>query len=42
MKSEENSEETGRNYKSIFFESWPEYDEKLAEDDIVNIAVQVM
>jgi leucyl-tRNA synthetase len=44
MKSEED-EEVRRDlskYKSLFFESWPEYDEKLAEDDVVNIAVQVM
>jgi len=27
---------------SIFFESWPEYDESLAKDEMVNIAIQVM
>ncbi len=27
---------------SIFFESWPEYDENLAKDEYANIAVQVM
>ena len=27
---------------SIFFELWPEYDEKLAEDNVINIAIQVM
>ena len=30
------------NYKSIFFEKWPEYDESLAKDDMVTIAIQVM
>ena len=28
--------------ESIFFETWPKYDEKLAEDSLINIAVQVM
>jgi len=31
----------GKTYKSIFFESWPEYDEKLAEDETVTLAVQI-
>ena len=30
------------NYTSIFFEPWPEYDEKLAEDESIKIAIQVM
>lgn len=28
--------------ESIFFENWPEYDENLAKDDMITIAVQVM
>ena len=28
--------------ESIFFENWPEYDENLAKDDMLTIAVQVM
>jgi leucyl-tRNA synthetase len=31
-----------KTYKSIFFESWPEYSEELAKDDTITIAVQVM
>jgi leucyl-tRNA synthetase len=30
------------NKKSIFFASWPEYDEKIVVDDTIKIAVQVM
>jgi leucyl-tRNA synthetase len=30
------------NKESIFFASWPEYDEKLVVDDTIKIAVQVL